>query len=46
MKRDRMKFEHIEFDSPYETLRPCRSRIVAGVVMIAALAVVTYLLSG
>lgn len=36
----------LRFAEPYEVLRPCRSRIVAGAAMIAVLAAVTFLLSG
>ena len=41
-----MKLDEMEFDDPYETLRPCRSRIVTGIVMIVVLAILTFLLSG
>ena len=46
MKLDDLKFEHIEFDAPHEIRNPCRSRVLAGVVMIAAVVALIYLLSG
>jgi len=36
----------MKFSAPFEILGPCRSRIIAGLVMFAALAVLVYLLSG
>lgn len=35
----------MKFIEPYETLRPCRSRVIAGIVMIAVLAGLVFLLS-
>ncbi len=35
----------MKFVDPYEILGPCRSRVIAGVVMLAVLAVVIFVLA-
>ncbi len=36
----------MKFSAPFELLGPCRSRIIAGLVMSAVLAALVFLLSG